>query len=344
MQAKVKAQPKVKSAKPVLAAKKVAVKKPVVKSKITKTAAVKKAVPKKNTAPSLQKKIKPTPVPSAKPVAATLAKSKEKLQSVAPKKAVITRKKERIQRRKPVAKTAAVKISPKKVLVKKRRETPRPKKELSTVQPKIGKKSIVSAVLQGKTPLLGPKYFFSNDIPDRYNETYMRALPRDPFWIFAFWEFTPQTIKGIQTVLGEQVFASAKWILRVSDITDIEFDGNNAWRFVDLDIPFNADNWYVKVWEPGRLYLIQVGLMLPTGTFFEALRSNQVAMPRTGVSAITDEEWTTADTEELIRLSTQSLRRSIGASERLEETDLLQNTIIGGESGLGSGSGSGAIA
>jgi len=305
VQAKAKVKNEAKTTKPVLAKKKVAAKKPVVKHIAGQNAAVKK--------------------------------------KVASKAPLVARKKARIQLRK----SAPVRIASaaKRATSNKRGVVARLKKQFS----KAASADQIRTVKRPISPLstksgIGPKYFFSTEIPDRYHETYMCALPRDPFWIFAFWEFSPQTIKGIKTTLGERAYSSARWALRVSDITDIEFDGNNAWRAIDIDIPFSADNWYVKVWEPARLYLIQVGLLLQNGAFFEALRSNHIQMPRTGVSAVTDEEWTTAGSNELIRISAQSLRRSFGASERLEETDLLQNAISGGDSGLGSGSGSGAVA
>jgi hypothetical protein len=184
----------------------------------------------------------------------------------------------------------------------------------------------------------GPKYFFSTDIPDLYNETYMRALPRDPLWIFSYWEISQPSMDSLKTALGKD-FDSAGWVLRVSDVTDIGYDGTNAWRSMDIDVTFNANNWYIKVWEPGRVYLIQGGLLTQQGIFFEAVRSNPLRMPRAGVSGVTDEEWSTAESNELLKMSAASLRRSIGASERLEETEI----GAGFESGLGQGSGSGAI-
>lgn len=177
----------------------------------------------------------------------------------------------------------------------------------------------------------GPKYFFSTDIPDHYDETYMRALPRDPLWIFAYWEISKTTIGGLKTALGKAFFG-ARWVLRVSDITDIDYNGANAWGSMDIDIAPGADNWYVKIGESGRVYILQAGLMTMDGAFSEAVRSNAVRMPNAGVSPVVDEEWLTAESNELIRMSAASLKRSIGASERMED-----------EFGLGQGSGSGAV-
>lgn len=168
----------------------------------------------------------------------------------------------------------------------------------------------------------------------------MRALPRDPLWIFAYWEISQESIDNLKTTMGGD-FGSARWVLRVSDVTDIDYSGKNAWRTMDIDISFNANSWYIKVWEPGRVYLIQGGLLsLDLRVFFEAMRSNSIHMPRAGVSAVTDQEWSSGS-DELLRMSAGTLKRSIGASERLEETELSAGLEFG--LGLGSGSGSGAI-
>jgi hypothetical protein len=62
-------------------------------------------------------------------------------------------------------------------------------------------------------------------------------------------------------------------------------------------------------------------------------------MPRTGISSITDEEWQTATSDELMRISAMPLKRTIGASERLDEFAL----DLGGNFTINAGSGSGSI-
>jgi hypothetical protein len=236
------------------------------------------------------------------------------------------------------------KIKPPKSFARRMRTSTRPQsvtgKSRITAKREPTQKSIPSSSvpshLQNRSA--GPKYFFSTDIPDHYNETYMRALPRDPLWIFSYWEISQSSMDNVKTALGDD-FDRARWVLRVSDVTEIEYDGTNAWRSMDIDVTFNANNWYIKVWEPGRVYCIQGGLLTQQGIFVEAVRSNAIRMPRAGVSAITDEEWSTAASDELLKMSAASLKRSIGASERLEETEI----GAGFESGIGRGSGSGAI-
>jgi hypothetical protein len=182
-----------------------------------------------------------------------------------------------------------------------------------------------------REPAMGPKYFFSTEIPGAYDETYMRALPKDPLWVFAYWELSGETIELMRRHVGAEVFNSSKWVLRVLDVSDIFYNGTNAWRQMDIALAPYATSWYVKVWEPGRTYLLQCGIVTPDSRFYSAVNSNPVQTPRSDVSPVLDEEWMTASTDELIRLS--GLKRGFGSSE---------NSSGSSAAGLASGSGSGS--
>ncbi len=183
---------------------------------------------------------------------------------------------------------------------------------------------------------MGPKYFFSTEIPEKYNETYMRAIPRDPHWLFAYWELAGETVELMRRHVGTDVFNRSKWVLRVLDVTDVVYNGANAWRQMDIELSPYATTWYVKVWEPSRSYMLQCGILTPDHRFFSAVNSNAAQMPRSSVSAVLDQEWTTASTDELIRLSGYGVGRGPGASEN-------SSGFSAAAPNAGSGSGSGSM-
>jgi hypothetical protein len=194
-----------------------------------------------------------------------------------------------------------------------------------------------------RSHISGPRYFFNTDIPDSYNETYMRAMARDPQWLFSYWEISEGTRKDLRAKMGENAFASAKRIMRLIDVTDINYDGSNAERYVDIEINEFANNWYVQVPESGRSYVLELGFLSTTGRFYCAARSNAISVPRMGVSPLQDEEWATVSTDELIRMSSDAMRSGMGSSERRFAA---AETLVGhaGFTGaLGSGSGSGGL-
>jgi hypothetical protein len=129
------------------------------------------------------------------------------------------------------------------------------------------------------------------------------------------------------------VFHSSKWAVRVIDVTDILFDGTNAWQVLDVSIDDAGRKMRVRVPEPGRTYLLACGLVAPDGSFFEAVRSNACAVPRKGVSDRLDEAWNMVGTTELIRISTDAFSGGSEEGQRLNGLGIA----------LGEGSGSGGI-
>jgi hypothetical protein len=191
--------------------------------------------------------------------------------------------------------------------------------------------------------MAGPKYFFHADIPDSYNDTYMRAMTRDPEWLFVYWEISEAFRNSLKSKMGDAAFESAKKLLRLCDVTDIDYNGTNAQHYVDIEINDYANNWYIHVPESGRAYVVEYGFLTSDGKFFLAVRSNVVNVPHFGLSPIQDEEWATASTDELIRMSADGLKRPLGASEKHfgagDERPENAESLFG----LGAGSGSGMV-
>jgi hypothetical protein len=134
------------------------------------------------------------------------------------------------------------------------------------------------------------------DLPLSYDEDRIALLVRDPYWVHVYWDITRETLARAQEALGEQ-WPEAKSILRVYDVTGVEFDGTNANSYFDLEIAGGASNWYVNVQVPNRAYCVEIGLLSATGEFIMLARSNIAATPRDVPSDITDEQWMIPDWE-----------------------------------------------
>lgn len=138
------------------------------------------------------------------------------------------------------------------------------------------------------------------ELPAEYGDVKIALLPRDPFWMFAYWEVNQQTRQELKNRYGD-----AEQILRVYDVTGIQFDGKNAHKYFDIVITEIANNWYINVPEVNRSWCVDLGLRLPDGSFITIVRSNIVNMPRYGVSPITDSQWAILqkEFERLLKLS-----------------------------------------
>lgn len=155
------------------------------------------------------------------------------------------------------------------------------------------------------TPAVTKPVVKREDLPKSYGDTKVVILPRDPLWFYAYWEISQDAINSLKEKIGEEKFNSSSWILRVYDVTGIDFNGSNARRYFDISINHDADNWYVNVTEANCSWCVDLGLFTIDGEFVFVARSNILIMPRQGVSAITDEQWAILqrEFEKLLKLS-----------------------------------------
>ncbi len=148
-------------------------------------------------------------------------------------------------------------------------------------------------------------YVDKTGLPRNYGDTKIIILPRDPMWMFAYWEVSPGTFSELKKKLGEQSYNSSKWTLRIYDVTGVTFNGSNQHKYFDISIDYWAENWYINVREANRAWCVDIGIVTPDGKFITVARSNVIIMPRQGISPITDEQWAMLqqEFERLLRLS-----------------------------------------
>ncbi|MFA4888273.1 MAG: DUF4912 domain-containing protein [Candidatus Omnitrophota bacterium] len=132
--------------------------------------------------------------------------------------------------------------------------------------------------------------FMPQELPSEYGQDQMALLVRDYRWLYTYWEVKGSTWENLKKSLGGE-FHRAKRVLRAYDVTAIDFNGNNANRFFDIEINESANNWYIDTNGPGRSWCVDLGLLLVSGRFVTILRSNTAHTPFEGPSWITDEEW-----------------------------------------------------
>jgi len=266
-------------------------------------------------------------------------KTKSVLKNVVEKKSIIKKKTTKKTQQKKAPEVSKItdktktlskekKIEPPKTLIIKERKT--------TKIQKAEIPAIYDPYLNLSKRIAGPKYFFRSDIPDNYGDTYINAIPRDPEWVFVYWEISESSKNQLKNKIGEFLYNSSKRILRLYDITEIGKDISKATSYFDIEINEYANNWYIRVPEGGKKYIIELGILTSQGNFFSVARSNIVNVPRFGLSSKKEEYF--EGTDELLRMSGAGLKRSLGSSERnigaFEESE--QNWFnFGGASGSG---------
>jgi hypothetical protein len=128
-------------------------------------------------------------------------------------------------------------------------------------------------------------------LPCRYGVDYLTLMAVAPHHLYAYWEITAARQDEFVGAYGPEAWSSTHPVLRVYDVTGVDFNGINANGFMDIRLSDNIDSWHIEVKEPDRSYCADLGRMFQDGRFITLLRSNAVSTPRASLSDRLDEEW-----------------------------------------------------
>ena len=136
-----------------------------------------------------------------------------------------------------------------------------------------------------------PKDFVDNyDLPGSYNTTTLTLIARDPFWIYAYWEIARSSLESVRNEIGSD-FDRSRIVLRMYNVTCIDFNGHNANHYFDIEVGHHANNWYINLWYDNVSYCAELGISVPNGRFFPLTRSNFVTTPRASSSNRSEQIW-----------------------------------------------------
>ena len=127
--------------------------------------------------------------------------------------------------------------------------------------------------------------------PPGYGDNKIVLLARDPWWIFAYWEILKNKEEEVIGRIRSSGDSPQKHILRVYDITDVNFNGKNAHSYFDIELNSLATNWYINVNLPERTWIVDIGIITNKGDFHTLARSNIIKTPSFGMSDQLDAEW-----------------------------------------------------
>jgi hypothetical protein len=128
------------------------------------------------------------------------------------------------------------------------------------------------------------------ELPAVYGVDRAVLVPRDPWWIFVFWEITPATHEAAIAALGAEA-SEARPMLRVYDVTFVDPRGSNTSLSFDVEVPDGVDSWYVNVGRPAASYCVEVGVRTASGRFLPLVRSNVGNTPRATPSPDREVRW-----------------------------------------------------
>ncbi len=145
------------------------------------------------------------------------------------------------------------------------------------------KRKIVHATSSFSTSLIEKKEIKSEiQLPKTYKKDKLVGLEVNPTWIYFYWDFSEKTKKILEL--------HSPLVLRVYDVTYIEFDGTNAHRTFELEMAMSTRKYYVQVPHPNANYISEIGYK-EGNKFVPLLRSNLVTTPPSSPKLAQMELW-----------------------------------------------------
>ena len=143
----------------------------------------------------------------------------------------------------------------------------------------------------------------SSDNAEHYEPSRIVLMDVDPYCLYAYWEINPSD-KESALVQREEFSHPPTLIMRVYDVTHINFDGINAYNYFDIQLDRDKGNWYIDLWSSHKSLYAEIGMKSSEGSFYPIVPSNFVETPR-DQSSSGEEQWmkVLGDYEEISLLS-----------------------------------------
>jgi len=119
-------------------------------------------------------------------------------------------------------------------------------------------------------------------LPDGYGEDRLVLLPRDPQWLYAYWDLKNET-KDVAREKGGKNLS-----LRLFEVHGDELEPMAEHWCQEL-----SRSWYVQVPSPGQVYVSEIGYRAMDGSWLSLLRSNSIRVPPAAPSHVVADEFVT---------------------------------------------------
>ncbi|MDG5815762.1 DUF4912 domain-containing protein [Chitinispirillales bacterium ANBcel5] len=116
--------------------------------------------------------------------------------------------------------------------------------------------------------------------PDAFREERVSLLAIYPHLGFIHWHINENTIERLKNQFSAQFKQTAKLIIRVYDITNINFNGFNANRQFDIDIHSLTGSYYLNVNNFECNLMVEIGFLFEDLSFIACKRSNTMYFDR----------------------------------------------------------------
>jgi hypothetical protein len=106
--------------------------------------------------------------------------------------------------------------------------------------------------------------------------TELVLLEVNPHKAHAYWNID---VEDFQDARARSGISQAPLVLRLYDVTGIEFNGRNAHTAFDIEVQGLQGHWYLDLWKDGRTHVADIGFRTSEGPLVCLARSNPVSTP-----------------------------------------------------------------
>jgi hypothetical protein len=122
----------------------------------------------------------------------------------------------------------------------------------------------------------------SKAFPSRREGTELVLMEIDPRRAHAYWHVAPSDFESATRSAGD---AQQPLVVRMYDISGVQFDGANARSSFDVQVQGLQGHWYIDLFADGRTYTAELGLRRSDGSLIRLARSNTIRTPSSRESA-----------------------------------------------------------
>jgi hypothetical protein len=144
------------------------------------------------------------------------------------------------------------------------------------------------------------------ELPGNYSEPRLVLMPKDPEYMFCYWELTPALVEERE----REKVANAHYreTLKINWESKSLFEPN----FTFIPVFFWARKWYFGVPQVGQRYQVELGWLSDSGHFISIIRSNPSELPESWAAT----QKRLAEQGEVLAYSS-SHTKTLGSSEHL---------------------------
>ncbi|WP_439897254.1 DUF4912 domain-containing protein [Brachyspira pilosicoli] len=163
------------------------------------------------------------------------------------------------------------------------------------------------------------------ELPDRYNETKLTLMMRDPEWCFFYWDISDNDI-------SYHSLKNRRISVRIFHVFGYDITNGEIHREVVVNAIYG--DRYINLAMPHAYFIAELGYYDENNRFIVLARSNMIYAPRDSISSNYDEEWMV--NEEIIKLlkAPKALRESLSSATIFELIDLRANHLQSSSSSL----------